>query len=484
MTNDNLIKVGLSVLAEQISFDLLSENIRHDMEFDIEALQFWLNSETRVEMQKKYPNLIVDNKNLANAVRSGYRSNDIDNIVFLGILGDPNPRNLIKPIKRLSTIDDKYWGKYNPGADRISVNFNIENYNIRLGNILVHELKHRAFSIISGTPSLKSLMPSLLLTGKTESGISIPNVENGWGRKKNYRIWNEKAPNGGTINPEHAMIYASQTTRLDKQFYTKSLMVYPNSESKTLQFWRKVYDDVDKAVGQWLSNNIGMRKTGGRGRGRQSAYAVKIANGIAQNPNIKSKLDDIIKVAYDPKTHTPASSTAVSTTPPLPIPSDLPIPKRRSDPVPVPADLPIPKERPQQLSKNTPPKTTTTPPTPPKTTTTPPKTTTTPPKTTTTPPTTPNVTKVTVAPNVSKKKNSRSLLPIGLAIALVLGGIYGYNKFISPALKRRSERIMREKRTKMLVQRYLEINRIKLQNAKLSKTLAIKYANELQRQTN
>ena len=66
----------------------------------------------------------------------------------------------------------------------------------------------------------------------------------------------------------------------------------------------------------------------------------------------------------------------------------------------------------------------------------------------------------------------------------MLGGIYGYNKFISPALKRRSERIMREKRTKMLVQRYLEINRVKLQNAKLSKTLAIKYANELQRQTN
>ena len=475
MTNDNLINFGLSVLTEQISSDLLSENIRHDMEFDIEALQFWLSSETRVKMAKKYPNLIVDNKNLANAVRSGYRSNDIDNIVFLGILGDPNPRNLIKPIKRLSTIDNEFWGSYQPGADRISVNFNIERYNIRLGNILVHELKHRAFTIISSTPSLRSLMPSLLLTGKTESGISIPNAENGWGRKKNYRIWNEKAPNGGTINPEHAMIYASQTTRLDKQFYTKSLMVYPNSESKTLQFWRKVYDDVDKAVGQWLSNNIGMRKTGGRGRGRQSAYEVKIANGIAQNPNIKSKLDDIIKVAYDPKTHTPASSTAVSTTPPLPIPSDLPIPKRRSDPVPIPADLPIPKERPQQSSKNTPPKTTTPPPTPPKTTTTPP----TPPKTTT-----PNVTKVTVAPNVSKKKNSRSLLPIGLAIALVLGGIYGYNKFISPALKRRSERLMREKRTKMLVQRYLEINRVKLQNAKLSKTLAIKYANELQRQTN
>ena len=112
---------------------------------------------------------------------------------------------------------------------------------------LAHELRHRAFYIISNDQELLRYMPPELQVG----GLW-------WGSWGDIRFYDPDKVRAGGVSAEHAMIYATDKTKVDPKdpFFDNDLMAnYPPD------YWRKLYKKVMSGVAAW-----GMRKLN-RGKG-------------------------------------------------------------------------------------------------------------------------------------------------------------------------------------------------------------------------
>ena len=112
---------------------------------------------------------------------------------------------------------------------------------------LAHELRHRAFYIISNDQELLRYMPPELQVG----GLW-------WGSWGDLRFYDPDKIRAGGVSAEHAMIYATDKSKVDPKdpFFDNDLMAnYPPD------YWRKLYKKVMSGVAAW-----GLRKLN-RGKG-------------------------------------------------------------------------------------------------------------------------------------------------------------------------------------------------------------------------
>ena len=102
---------------------------------------------------------------------------------------------------------------------------------------LAHELRHRAFTIISRDPEMIRYMPPELQVGGLWWGS--------WGAIEYYDI---NKIRGGGVSAEHAMIYSTDKSKIDPKdpFFDNDLM-----ENYPPDYWRKLYKKVMFGVAAW-----------------------------------------------------------------------------------------------------------------------------------------------------------------------------------------------------------------------------------------
>ncbi len=102
---------------------------------------------------------------------------------------------------------------------------------------LAHELRHRAFTIISKDPEMIRYMPPELQVGGLWWGS--------WGSIEYYDI---NKIRGGGVSAEHAMIYSTDKSKIDPKdpFFDNDLM-----ENYPPDYWRKLYKKVMFGVAAW-----------------------------------------------------------------------------------------------------------------------------------------------------------------------------------------------------------------------------------------
>lgn len=167
----------------------------------------------------------------------------IDTIVRLGYLEKYSPREIFNRFRPLHPIRGaREYGSFNQVTGEISYSYDHIFDQIQVTQTLAHELRHRAFNIISNTPELDSLMPNEL---KKE-------WSNGYGKfQQHVREWNYE---GVFASPEHAMIYAVQFADplKDKSYFFTN----PALKGKTVDYWRNLYRSIESAVKQWFEKNV------------------------------------------------------------------------------------------------------------------------------------------------------------------------------------------------------------------------------------
>lgn len=276
---------------------------KHKVNFDLEALDFWLNhgnQKVRVDVHRS--NILKFNQyevSLSDVLRAGNSGENIDNIVLLGLIGSGESKVIrklggisfgkvkFKPLTFLGKVSSENRnGEFDPFNGEVFVNTNLDH--IKLADTIVHEAQHRAFSIISSIPELKNMMPKDLLVG---------DFKDGWGHSNSG--W--PIVNGLQINPEHALIYSSgrlgsSKNRLKMKVFIEGdssgrLMAGYDDIAKAILYWRNLYREIDIAVGVYLRSRIGHRDTGSRGRRRVSDYEKKLNDAL--KPKLISITDDI-----------------------------------------------------------------------------------------------------------------------------------------------------------------------------------------------
>lgn len=112
---------------------------------------------------------------------------------------------------------------------------------------LAHELRHRAFYIISTNKDILKYMPPELQVG----GLW-------WGSWGDLQFYDSKKIRPGGVSAEHAMIYSTDKSKVDPKdpFFDNDLM-----ENYPPDYWRKLYKKVMTGVAAW-----GLRKLN-RGKG-------------------------------------------------------------------------------------------------------------------------------------------------------------------------------------------------------------------------
>ncbi len=200
--------------------------------------------------------LLVDNlrKNLEVAANSGVASNleGIDAVVRLGYLGKHSPESIVKSFGIMDPWDpltDRAVGSYNAATDELATVYRrLMDPSSRLdtATTVAHELRHRAFRLISELPELNNLMPSDLRT-KWKDGYGKFN-------DGNYR-------DNIDASPEHAMIYSVQEPDLDNSRRSRFLK-HPKLGGRKAQYWADLYNEVNNTVKEYIKEKLNKPTTG------------------------------------------------------------------------------------------------------------------------------------------------------------------------------------------------------------------------------
>lgn len=182
--------------------------------------------------------------NMANLKRQGLGSDleGIDTLVRLGYLTKYSEEEIYNQFQLANPVRGaRSYGTYNSETDQTRFNYNFIFDNQRITQTVAHELRHRAFSIISSTPELDNLMPAEL---KNRWG-------DGYGKYMDVYKWRYE---GDNASPEHAMIYAVQyrdPMQTRSQYFTN-----PQLENKSIEYWRNLYREIESAVKSWFEKNV------------------------------------------------------------------------------------------------------------------------------------------------------------------------------------------------------------------------------------
>ena len=204
--------------------------------------------------------LLVDNlrKNLALAVKGGVASDieGIDAVVRLGYLGKYSPESIAKSFNIIEPWTMGAAGSYNRVSDELKVVFDRlldPQARVLTATTVTHELRHRAFSVISQLPELNKMMPRDLLT----------QWKDGYGDFDKFGNYNYK-PKGFDqkigASPEHAMIYAVQG--LGDGNWRRVFYANPKLQSKTVGYWKDLYQQVNQACTQYIEQQLKQPTTG------------------------------------------------------------------------------------------------------------------------------------------------------------------------------------------------------------------------------
>lgn len=201
--------------------------------------------------------LLVDNlrRNLARAAQSGVSSTaeGIDAVVRLGYLGKHSPESIARsfgimdPWDRLS---DRAVGSYSPNEDKLrTVYRRLMDPSARLdtATTVAHELRHRAFTIISQLPELNSRMPSDLRS-RWRDGYGDFN-------RGNYRYRPPELDKEISASPEHAMIYSVQDPDLANS-WRRAFIQNPQLGGRSAEYWSNLYGQVNTAVRQYIETEL------------------------------------------------------------------------------------------------------------------------------------------------------------------------------------------------------------------------------------
>jgi hypothetical protein len=204
--------------------------------------------------------LLVDNlrKNLALAVKGGVASDieGIDAVVRLGYLGKYSPESIAKSFGIIEPWTRGAAGSYNRVSDELKVVFDRlldPQARVLTATTVTHELRHRAFNVISQLPELNKMMPRDLLT----------QWKDGYGDFDKSGAYNWQPPGyNQTIgaSPEHAMIYAVQG--LGDGNWRRVFYENPKLQSKTVGYWKDLYQQVNQACTQYIEQQLKQPTTG------------------------------------------------------------------------------------------------------------------------------------------------------------------------------------------------------------------------------
>ena len=183
----------------------------------------------------------------------------IDAVVRLGYMGSVSEGVLTRLGTSLPT-QTGFGGRYNSSDDSLILKWDIvfeprDSNSLPGTSTAAHELRHRAFQIMSVDPRFKSLLPAELTTGKWKDG---------WGRNidwKKYSITAEQEPfkgQGILVVPEHAMIYAVQHRNIE----THQKAEWINNSvlgNRGAEYWRDLYQRVNDACKTFFQKHFDAR---------------------------------------------------------------------------------------------------------------------------------------------------------------------------------------------------------------------------------
>lgn len=207
--------------------------------------------------------LLVDNlrRNLARAAQSGVSSTaeGIDAVVRLGYLGKHSPESIARSFGIMDPWDpmsDRAVGSYSPRKDELrTVYSRLMDPSSRLdtATTVAHELRHRAFTIISQLPELNSRMPSDLRS-RWRDGYGDFNQNN-----YVYRVPGEDREI--SASPEHAMIYSVQDPDLERS-WRRVFLQNPQLGGRSAAYWSNLYSQVNTAVREYIEGELQQDTTG------------------------------------------------------------------------------------------------------------------------------------------------------------------------------------------------------------------------------
>jgi hypothetical protein len=167
----------------------------------------------------------------------------IDAVVRLGYMGSVGPESILKKISSSYPGHIGFRGQYytDKDADEIVLKWN-EIFQPRSElpgtGTTAHELRHRAFAIMSEDERILKLLPKELVSGEWKDG---------WGNRNSSRWWD----GDDFYSPEHAMIYAVQYKNIE----SSDRNVYVNNSvlgNRGAEYWRNLYRQVNDAAKEFF----------------------------------------------------------------------------------------------------------------------------------------------------------------------------------------------------------------------------------------
>lgn len=200
----------------------------------------------RIDMNSFYANMELL-KNTTDPKQAPSDLEGIDAVVRLGYMGSVD-NSVLQRLGTTLPTQTGIGGQYNSSDDTLLLKWDTvfepkDDNRLPGTSTTAHELRHRAFQIMSVDPRFQGLLPTELSTGKWKDG---------WGRNidwKKYRITAQKEPYKGrgilTV-PEHAMIYAVQHRDIETHEKAEWLN---NSVLGNLgkEYWKDLYRGVNDA---------------------------------------------------------------------------------------------------------------------------------------------------------------------------------------------------------------------------------------------
>lgn len=203
--------------------------------------------------------LLVDNlrRNLARAAQSGVSSpaEGIDALVRLGYLGKHSPESIARSFGIMDPWDPLSGiavGSYNPARDELRTVYDrLMDPSARLdtATTIAHELRHRAFTIISQLPELNNRMP-VELRSRWRDGYGDFNDNTYL-----YTIPGSDPPQVISASPEHAMIYSVQDPDLDRG-WRRVFLQNPKLGGRNAAYWSNLYSQVNTAVREYIEGEL------------------------------------------------------------------------------------------------------------------------------------------------------------------------------------------------------------------------------------
>jgi len=163
----------------------------------------------------------------------------IDAVVRLGYMGSVGPESILTNISSSNPADDGFYGK-------IVVDGDYDEMVMRWDQIFeptsrlpgtsttAHELRHRAFQIMSQDQRFLQILPEELVSGEWSDG---------WGNRSSERYFE----GARYYSPEHAMIYAVQFRNIES---TRANDFINNTVlgNRGAEYWRNLYRRVNDAA--------------------------------------------------------------------------------------------------------------------------------------------------------------------------------------------------------------------------------------------